>query len=157
MTGGDPHEYNTRKGCELIEQGEIVDRSYEERQRSPADSEAVEGMGPISAHKGENLMPTDRGVALYRRRIRQLIRDLAKGEEPPQPQQFPGQAIRTYGQDTILRLPVGNDDDRKYLKTVASAVMEMQFAAEEKPLAERDAHIIAELKRMEINDLWIES
>ena len=154
---GDPHEYNTKEGCELIEQGEIVERPYEERQRRPADAEAVEGMGPISAHRGENLMPTDRGVALYRRRIRQLVRDLAKGEEPPQPQQFPGQAIRTYGQDTILRLPAKNGDDRKFLNAVTSAVMKMQFAAEDKPLEERDAHIVAELKRMEKSGLGIES
>ena len=146
---GDPDEYNSQEGCELIEQGEVVDRTPEERQRRPADSEAVEGMGPISAHKGENLMPTDRGVSLYRRRIRQLVRSLAKGEEPIQPQQLPGQAIRTYGQDTVLRLPMKSGDDRKYLKQVAKAVMEIQFAAEDMPLDARDAHIIAELKRME--------
>ena len=51
---GDPHQYNTQEGCELIEQGEILDRSPEEKQRYPADSEAVEGMGAISTHMGEN-------------------------------------------------------------------------------------------------------
>ncbi len=146
---GDPHEYNSKEGCELIEQGEVVDRTREERQRRPADAEAVEGMGPISAHHGENLMPTDRGVSLYRRKIRQLVRNLAGGEEPAQPQQLQGRAIRTYGQDTILRLPAKDKNDRKYLKTVTRAVMEMQFAAEGMPLAERDAHIITELERME--------
>ena len=80
---GDPPEYNNQEGCELIEQGEIVDRPWEERQRRPADAEAVEGMGPISAHKGENLMPTDRGVSLYRRRIRRLVRDLQDGKAMP--------------------------------------------------------------------------
>ncbi len=146
---GDPEEYNNQEGCELIEQGEAVDRTGEERQRRPADSEAVEGMGPISAHRGENLMPTDRGVSLYRRRIRQLVRNLARGEEPAQPQQLPGEAVRTYGQDTILRLPMQSGDDRKYLKRVARVVMEMEFSAEGMPLADRDAHIMAELGRME--------
>ena len=91
---GDPHEYNSQEGCEMIEQGEIVDRPFEERQRRPADAEAVEGMGPISAHKGENLMPTDVGVSLYRRGIKRAIRDMAQGIAPPQPQQFKGQAVR---------------------------------------------------------------
>ena len=36
---GDPHEYNSKEGCELIEQGEIMDRSPEERQRHPGDCE----------------------------------------------------------------------------------------------------------------------
>ncbi|MEO0782532.1 MAG: aromatic ring-hydroxylating dioxygenase subunit alpha, partial [Pseudomonadota bacterium] len=150
---GDPHEYNTKEGCELIEQGEIVDRPFEERQRRPADAEAVEGMGRISAHKGENLMPTDRGVSLYRRGIRRMVRDLADGIEPPQPQQMRGEAIRTYGQDTILRLPMDEEDDRAYLKKVAKMVMNMQFDAEALPLSERDAHIIAELKRIEADGL----
>ncbi|MEM7562609.1 MAG: aromatic ring-hydroxylating dioxygenase subunit alpha, partial [Pseudomonadota bacterium] len=39
----DPHEYNTPEGPELIEQGELMDRPYEERQRFPGDAEAVEG------------------------------------------------------------------------------------------------------------------
>ena len=84
-------------------------------------------------------MPTDRGVSLYRRRIRQLIRNLAKGEEPDQPGQLPDEAVRTYGQDTILHLPEKSKDDRKYLKKVTKEVMEMQFAAEGMPLADRDA------------------
>lgn len=146
---GDPHAYDSQEGCELIEQGEIVDRPWEERQRQPADAEAVEGMGTISAHKGENLMPTDRGVSLYRRRIRSLVRDLVEGREPPQPQQIPGEAVRTYGQDSVMHLPADSNDDRKYLKRIGSTVMEMQFAAEGMPLPERDAYIITELERIE--------
>lgn len=147
---GDPPEYDHQDGYELIEQGEVVDRSWEERQRRPADAEAVEGMGPISAHMGENLMPTDRGVALYRRRVRRLIRELAEGKSVPQPQQVPGDAVRTYGQDTVMRLPSRADvDDRKFLKAVGRAVMTLQFDAELKPLDERDSHIIQELAAME--------
>ena len=41
----------------------------------------------ISAHKGEHLMPTDYGVMIYRRRIKNLIKSLKEGKEPPQPQQ----------------------------------------------------------------------
>lgn len=147
---GDPHEYNNQEGCELIEQGELVDRPWEERQRNPADAEAVEGMGPISEHKAENLMPTDRGVAVYRRKIRRLIRNLQDGKAPPQPQQVEGAPVRTYGQDSVLKLPVRNsEEDRKYLKRVSKAVMQMQFDAEAMDLNDRDAYIIARLKEME--------
>ena len=106
-------------------------------------------MGPISAHLGENLMPTDRGVALYRRRVRQLVRALAAGEAPPQPQQLPGEAVRTYGQDSVMRIPAQGQDDRAFLKSFGRAVMQMQFDAEALPLTERDARIIEELKAME--------
>ena len=43
---GDPPAMNTPEGPELIEQGEVFDRPYEQRQRFPGDAEAVEGMGP---------------------------------------------------------------------------------------------------------------
>lgn len=151
---GDPHEYNNKDGCELIEQGELVDRTWEERQRNPADAEAVEGMGPISEHKGENLMPTDRGVSLYRRKLRRLIRDVQDGKPVPQPEQLEGQPVRTYGQDTVLKMPLRNsEEDRVSIKRAGRQIMEMQFAAEEMGLAERDAHIIETLKEMEASGL----
>ncbi len=147
---GDPPEYNNQDGCELIEQGEIVDRPWEERQRRPADAEAVEGMGPISAHKGENLMPTDRGVSLYRRRIRRLVRDLADGKAPPQPQQVAGEPVRTYGQDSVMHMPPKpGRNDRRFRKEIGRQVMNMQFEAERLPLDERDAAVIAGLKEIE--------
>ena len=149
---GDPEKYNNQEGCELIEQGEIVNRTWEERQNSPSDAEAVEGMGPISAHKGEHLMPTDRGIVLYRRKIRQLIQDLTNGKRMPQPQQIPGEVVRTNGQDTVLFIPQNNhNDDRKFLKTVGSTVLELQFESENMSLKERDNHIINELSKMEKN------
>ena len=61
---GDPIEYNNQEGFEKIEAGEISNRTKEEKQKSPGDAEAVEGMGSISSHKGEHLMPTDKGVMI---------------------------------------------------------------------------------------------
>ena len=151
---GDPHEYNSKEGCELIEQGEIIDRSPEERQRHPGDCEAVEGMGAISTQKGENLMPTDRGVALYRRTIRRHIRELADGKQPPQPLAPEGASVRTYGQDTILRLPPKEgEDDRAYLMKIGAAVMDMEFEYEGHGDAERDAAIIENLMEFEANGI----
>tara|TARA_B100000378_G_scaffold274189_1_gene268273 strand:+ start:354 stop:1727 length:1374 start_codon:yes stop_codon:yes gene_type:complete len=146
---GDPIEYNNKEGCELIEQGELVERPWEEKRLRPSDAEAVEGMGKISKHKGEHLMPTDKGILVYRRRIRQLIKDLENGKRMPQPQQVPGEAVRTNGQDTVLRIPQKESDDRKYIRTIGSAIMKMQFEAEEMPLDQRDKFIIDELAGME--------
>ena len=146
---GDPIKYNNKEGCELIEQGELVERPWEEKRLRPSDAEAVEGMGKISKHKGEHLMPTDKGILVYRRRIRQLIKDLENGKKMPHPQQVPGEAVRTNGQDTVLRIPQKESDDRKYIRTIGSAIMKMQFEAEEMPLDQRDKFIIDELAGME--------
>lgn len=151
---GDPHQYNTQEGCELIEQGEIFDRSLEDKQRYPADSEAVEGMGPISTHKGEHLMPTDRGISLYRRRVRKQIRDLADGIQPPQPLRHEDRSVRTYGQDTVLNLPpVEGRNDREYLKEIGEQVMDFQFEVEDWCDEGRDAAIIEKLKQIEANGI----
>ena len=146
---GDPIEYNNQEGFERIEAGEIANRTLDEKQKNPGDAEAVEGMGSISSHKGEHLMPTDKGVMIYRRRIRNLIKNLEEGQEPPQPQKIKGEVIRTNGQDTVLRAPKRNKNDREFVKLICSSVMEMQFDLEDMPLKERDNNIINNLQKME--------
>ena len=108
-------------------------------------------MGPISTHRGEHLMPTDQGIFIYRRRIRQMIRDLKEGKRMPQPQQIPGKAVRTNGQDTVLFMPQKKDNERDFLRSVGSAVLKQQFDLEKMPLDERDNHIIKNLLKMEKN------
>lgn len=148
---GDPQEYNTTEGCELIEQGEILDRSAEEKQRRPADSEAVEGMGPISTHRGEHLMATDRGVSLYRRRIRREIRNVEDGKSPRQPVAPDGASVRTYGQDTVLFAPVKDaETDRAYLHDLGLKVLALQFDLETSSDAQRDAEIFAGLQQLKV-------
>ena len=146
---GDPLKYNNKEGCERIEGGEIINRTWKERQQNPGDLEAVEGMGPISSHKGEHLMPTDSGVMMYRRRIRKLIKELEEGKTMPQPQQIPGEIVRTNGQDTVIQIPKRNDDDRKFIKSIGSLVMKMQFDAEKVKFKDRDNYIIKKLTEIE--------
>ena len=106
-------------------------------------------MGSISAHKSEHLMPTDYGVMVYRRRIKKLIKSLEAGKEPPQPQKNKGDIIKTNGQDTVLRVPKRNIDDRMFIKLIGSAVMKLQFDTEKMSIKDRDNHIITELSKME--------
>ena len=146
---GDPIEHNNQEGFERIEAGEITNRTLEEKQKSPGDAEAVEGMGSISSHKGEHLMPTDQGVMIYRRRIKCLSKDLEKGKEPPQPQKKKSETIRTNGQDTVLRAPKRNKNDKEFIKSISSSVMKMQFDLEDMPLKERDSCISNNLREME--------
>ena len=146
---GDPVEYNNQEGFERIEAGEIINRTLEEKQKNPGDAEAVEGMGAISGHNGEHLMPTDKGVMIYRRRIRKFIKDLVEGIDPPQPQKIKGETIRTNGQDTVLRAPKRNEKDKEFIKMICSSVMKMQFELEDLPLKDRDNCIIKNLYEME--------
>ncbi|HKW94390.1 MAG TPA: aromatic ring-hydroxylating dioxygenase subunit alpha [Methylomirabilota bacterium] len=56
--------------------------SAEEHQRFPGDYEAQVGQGPITRHSEENLVSSDRGVALVRRALRQQLEALAAGRDP---------------------------------------------------------------------------
>jgi nitrite reductase/ring-hydroxylating ferredoxin subunit len=146
---GDPPAYNTPEGPELIEQGELFDRPYEERQRFPADVEACEGMGTVSEHEKENLVPSDKGIQMYRRRLRELITALQDGREPPHTTSIWPNPVPTYGGDTVLKMPARGGDDRKLLQKAGIAVMEIQFAAETLQGAARDNQVIAALKALE--------
>ena len=149
---GDPPEYNSQEGMERMEQGELVDRPYAERQASPGDVEAVEGMGPISDHEKEFFVPGDKGVGMYRNRIRRYCLDLEKGMEPPQPVDLAvpesGGVIPTHGSDTVVCVPPQKDDDEA-LRRTESTVMEMLFARDNLPQEERDREIIAALAELD--------
>ena len=84
-------------------------------------------------------------------RIRNLIKDLENGNKMPQPQQVAGEAVRTNGQDTVLNIPKNDIDDRKFLRSIGSEIMQMQFDAEKMPLKKRDNYIIDKLANMEKN------
>jgi nitrite reductase/ring-hydroxylating ferredoxin subunit len=145
----DPEEYNTPEGPELIEQGEVMDRSYDQRQRFPGDAEAVEGMGRIADQKREHLAPSDKGIILYRKKLRKLCRDLEKGIKPEHASDFWANPVPTYGGDTVLNISRDNANDGKLLQQIDRAVMQIQFDAEILVGSERDDRIIENLKQLE--------
>jgi nitrite reductase/ring-hydroxylating ferredoxin subunit len=146
---GDPPAYNTPEGPELIEQGEVFARDYESRQRRPADAEAVEGMGAITAHTAENLVVSDRGIVLMRKRLREQIRAVAAGGEPAFVAPGGGGVVPTCGGDTILRIPAAGGDESEQLGRLADEFMKAQYAADDLPAGRREEFVIAKLKEME--------
>ncbi len=138
----DPPEWNTPEGMQRIEQGEPVERSYRQKQQNPGDIEAVEGMGPVSDHQKEHLVSGDRGITLYRRRMRRLCRDLAVGKPPPQPTDLAPNAIPTYGSDTVIKAPGAK------LNQINDRVMEILFQADALQGADRDRVVIEQLNRL---------
>ncbi len=149
---GDPPEWNTPEGPALIEQGELFDRSYEQRQRSPGDAEAVEGMGSITIHKNENLVISDKGIALMRRLLRRQIRKVAKGGKPLTPMDLKPNPIPTYGGDSVLRIPARDADESGFLSKLAHEFMEVQYAADDMPEEERIAFVTTKLKEIEVRE-----
>ena len=147
---GDPPEWNTPEGPELIEQGEVFDRTYEERQRSPGDAEATEGMGRITVHKNENLVSSDRGITLMRKRLREQIRAVQNGKTPERASVANSGLIPTYGGDTVLRIPrKGNLKESQTLSELAHAFMKMQYQVDGLNEDERVRFVCEKLTELE--------
>ena len=98
--------------------GQSDDRAYAERQRQPADFDAQSSQRRIAVHGLEHLASTDRGVIMLRRIVREGIRAVARGEDPPGLAGADGKVIRTFTQDTVLRVPPAADpeEDRRLLR-----------------------------------------
>ncbi len=144
----DPDEYNTPDGPELIEQGELMNRNYQQRQRFPGDAEAVEGMGPIADQKMEHLVPSDKGIIQYRKALRKHCNDLGKGIEPRHSDKLWPSMVPTYGGDTVLRLPI-DEATSEQLLGIGERVMQIQFDAESLLGGARDQVVIDALKQFE--------
>jgi nitrite reductase/ring-hydroxylating ferredoxin subunit len=111
----------------LIESvGQTGERPYEERQRHPGDYDAQTSQRPIAVHALEHLATTDRGVALLRKMIREGIRAVAAGKDPYGVSMTSNEPIRTYGQDTVLRIPPAADPeaDRRLLAETGRKVID---------------------------------
>ena len=146
---GDPQSYNTPEGPELIEQGEVFDRTYEQRQRFPADREACEGMGPINIHKNEHLVQSDQGVAMMRNRLREQIRNVGNGGQPLTASKFSGMPIPTYGGDSVLTIPKNDSNDSNLLSKLAHEFVDIQFQVDGKSEQERIEIVTARLKEIQ--------
>jgi hypothetical protein len=115
-------DWTSPAGIDVIESGERLDRSPEDAQRKPADFEAFVGQGPIAIHAREHLTASDRGVTMFRARLR----------------------------STVLRAPAGDGDDQQRILQHSRAVMDIIRSGDRLKGEARDAHIIAKLKDLEV-------
>ena len=146
----DPVRWNTPDNIEILEQGEIFDRSPEERRRRPGDYEAMVGQGPIVVHAKEHLATSDKGVSLFRRRLRREIRALAEGRPPEQPARFGPAPIPTWSGDNVMRIPARDEaGDRALRARTMDAVTRICAEAGHLRGEARDAFIIERLRRLE--------
>jgi nitrite reductase/ring-hydroxylating ferredoxin subunit len=144
----DPVAYNNPADIERLEQGELFQRPHSELQSNPGDYEAMTGQGPIVIHAKERLGTSDRGVAMFRQRLRKDIRKLASGEEPVQPMNF----VPTWSGDTVLRVPpVDGIDDQALTADILAKVAAVFVEGDKLRGEERDNYVIEQLKTLEKN------
>jgi hypothetical protein len=79
----------------------------------PGDYEAFTGQGPIAIHAREHLGATDRGVLLFRNRLREQIRAVQRGADPTGIAFAPTGVIPTYCFDAVLPIPPADSPARE--------------------------------------------
>ncbi len=121
--------------------GQYEDRPPEARQRQPGDYEVQVSQRPIAVHDLEHLGSTDRGVALWRRLTKRGIRAVAEGEPVTAGARAAGRPVPTYTQDTVVRIPPGMGDDRRFLREFGQRVAALVIASAGASHEERAARL----------------
>ena len=141
-------EWMSPIGIEIIEGGEPRTRPAAEAIRKPGDYEAFVSMGRITRHAKEHLATSDKGVAMYRRRLLADIRKVAAGGAPYQASDEVAAPLPTYAGDTVLRISAPSDDEA-FIAGVCRQVAETLSAADPLKGADRDEQVIRELRAIE--------
>jgi hypothetical protein len=103
--------FEERRRLEIF--GQNADRPYRDRQWIPGDNEAMASQGPINVHAMEQLGSLDRGVAMYRRYVRNGIEAVQRGETPPGVYADQSDVPPTYANDLVIGIEQfpGNPDE----------------------------------------------
>lgn len=103
----------------IMAPGQLAADAYETSQRQPGDYEAQVSQRPIAAHGLEHLGATDRGVIMFRQRLRHGIREVQGGRTPDGLCRGEDTIIATYCNDTVVCIPPAEtaEDDRQLMRT----------------------------------------
>jgi phenylpropionate dioxygenase-like ring-hydroxylating dioxygenase large terminal subunit len=114
--------FEKRRALEIF--GQINDRPYKERQFLPGDHEAQTGQGPINVHALEHLGSFDRGIALFRRYVRQGIKAVERGGDPKGFYLEAGAVPPTFASDRVIPISQieGDPESAETLIAVAEQV-----------------------------------
>ena len=142
-------EWMTPESIEIIEGAELRTRPRAQALRKPGDYEAFVSMGAITRHGKEHLATSDKGVALFRRRLRNDIRAVEQGGQlgrRSEPQPWP-----TYAGDTVLTIAKA-DDDEALVRGVCDEVVEILRQADDTVGEQRDEAVTRALHALEQRD-----
>jgi phenylpropionate dioxygenase-like ring-hydroxylating dioxygenase large terminal subunit len=109
--------------------GQLAAPAYEASQRQPGDYEAQVSQRPVAIHGLEHLGATDRGIIMFRQRLRQGIRAVQSGRAPDGLCRDGG-VVATYCNDTVVRVPPAPvaEDDAQLLRATARELAESYLA-----------------------------
>ena len=115
---------------DVMAPGQLAADAYEAGQRQPGDYEAQVSQRPIAVHGLEHLGATDRGVIMFRQRLRRGIRAVQGGLTPDGLCREAGTIIGTYCNDTVVRVPPAPtaEDDRQLMRTTGRKLAESYLA-----------------------------
>ena len=142
-------EWMTPETIEIIEGGELRTRSVEEALRKPGDYEAFIGQGQITSHDKEHLATSDKGVVMFRKRLRADIRKYKDGKSPYQISEDVEAPIPTYAGDNVLTIPVSEGDDDALVLDVSRRVMQSLIKGDACRRDDRDKQIIKDMKAIQ--------
>ena len=119
--------------------GQTGDAPYAERQRAPGDWDVWVSQGSITKHAEENLASSDRGIAMYRKLLRQQIAIVAQGEDPKGIIRDDHMPIATYAHNSVVLVPEDSnpDADAKKRSEYALSLTESILKGQVVPYAER--------------------
>ena len=104
--------------------------------------EAFVSQGRVTRHAKEHLATSDKGVALFRRRLRGDIRALAPGTPPYRASDRVEASIPTYAGDNVLRIPpVDGADDAALILEVSRAVARIVVSGNHRRGEARDSFV----------------
>ena len=105
-------------------------RDYEQMQRFPGDYEAQVSQRPLAIHATEHLATSDRGVAMFRRMVREGIETVAAGGDPRGIVRDPS-PLPVYARETVKRSPraAGDDADAELLRAYSREIRDRALAA----------------------------
>lgn len=138
-------------GKDLVDfDAQVARPSYEEGQRDPGDWEVWTAQRSIAVHAAENLASTDAGVQARRRMLREAVRG-KRQDLLPQPASGKLQPLRTFSQDTVLRIPRRADphQDWALLGEVGERVNDAIAGADDLVGEERQAFVEKQLADIE--------
>ncbi len=111
--------------------GQTAHRSYYEKQTNPGDWEAWTSQGAMNIHMREYLGTTDQGVAMLRSQLKRGIKAVKNAKPLHRPKGTRKKPLRTFGGDTVLRIPKPTSGDRELLDSVMNDVLDIYLASVE--------------------------
>jgi hypothetical protein len=133
--------------------GQVNDRPYEQQQRLPGDWEGIMSQRPIAVHALENAATSDLGVYIFRKLLRDAVRDRNPGGAPEKMHERANGGLPThsYTQNNVLAIArrPSEEEDEKMIKEIGPKLIAIAEAGDAYVGDERKTFIVGKLEELE--------